>query len=475
MLATAVTVTEILVVCLLASWIALEKRPPVSTLAWIALVVALPIAGPLVYYFVGHRRVKRNRFKRVRARLGLRAAREKLREAAGRSGRTPLDRRAIQLMKLATEVSDSPPSNASSMRLLCDGDETFAAIEEAIRGARHHVHLEYYIFEPDTVGTRLRDLLIERARAGVEVRLLCDGVGSHHLHRRFLAPLRAAGARFAWFGPVTLARVRTRLFNFRTHRKIVVVDGVVGFTGGVNITDEESAAARGPRAWRDTHVRIEGAAVRWLQLVFLEDWGYASGHAPTDAAYFPEVPDDGTHPVQILASGPDEPWNAIHKLYFAAIASARDRVLCATPYFVPDEAMLTALTTAALRGVDVRILVPRRSDSRTVTAAGRSYFADVIAAGVRVFEYTPGMMHAKTLVVDDAFAAVGTANMDNRSFRLNYEVTSVSYDAEGAAALAAMFARDLTHCREVDRGALGNEKLASRLAQAGARLFAPLL
>ncbi len=141
-----------------------------------------------------------------------------------------------------------------------------------------------------------------------------------------------------------MARVRTRLFNFRTHRKIVVVDGLVGFTGGVNVTDDESAEARGARAWRDTHVRIEGAAVRWLQLVFLEDWGYASGQAPTDAAYFPEVPDDGIHPVQILSSGPDEPWNAIHKLYFAAITSARHRVLCATPYFVPDEAMLSALS-----------------------------------------------------------------------------------------------------------------------------------
>ncbi len=475
MYTTALTVTQILVVVLLASWIALQKRPPVATLAWIAVVITLPVVGAALYYLIGHRRVTRNRFKRLRARLGLRAAREKLRDAAGRSGRPALDRRAIQLMTLATAVSDSPPSNASSFDLLLGGDETFAALEAAVRAARHHVHLEYYIFEPDQAGTRLRDALVERARAGVLVRLLCDGVGSHHLNRRFLAPLLEAGARFAWFAPTTLARLRPRLFNFRTHRKIVVVDGTVGFTGGVNITDDESVARNGLRAYRDTHVRLEGAAVRWLQLVFLEDWSYATGQAPTDPPYFPELPDDGAHPVQILASGPDEPWQAIQKLYFSAIASARDRVLVTTPYFVPDEAMLTALLTAALRGVEVRVLVPRRSDSRTATAAGRSFFDELIAGGVRIFEYPGTMIHAKTLVVDDAFAAVGTANMDTRSFRLNYEVVAVSYDASDAEKLAQAFAADLEKAHAVSRGELANDNLRRRLVQAGARLFAPLL
>jgi cardiolipin synthase len=475
MVATALTVVEIGVVVWLCASIALQKRHPVATLAWIALVVGLPVVGAVLYYFVGHRRVKRSRFKRLRARLGLRVARDRLRETAVRSGRGPHDARALQLMRLATEVSDAPPSNARSVRFLLGGDETLAAILEAVRGARHHVHLEYYIFEPDRAGTALRDALVERARAGVEVRVLCDGVGSLHLGRRFLAPLRRAGARFAWFGPVTLARLRPHLVNFRTHRKIVVVDGLTGFTGGINITDDESVAARGPRAWRDTHLALEGAAVRWLQLVFLEDWSYATGQAFTDAAYFPDTPDDGAYPVQILASGPDEPWHAIHKLYFAAIASARSRVLVSTPYLVPDEAMLTALSTAALRGVDVRVLVPRRSDSRTLTAANRSFFGDLLAAGVRVYEYTPSMMHGKTLVVDDAFAAVGTANMDSRSFRLNYEVIAVRYDAAGADALADQFARDLRHAHEVDQGALANDRLFHRLAQAGARLLSPLL
>lgn len=474
MLTTALTVAEVLLVVFLVAWIALERRSPLATLAWIMVVVALPVGGPILYYLIGHRRVKRNRFKRLRARLSLDKDRDKLRARPDASSRVPPHGRTRQLMTLATTVGGAPPVTATSMKLLIDGDETFAAIEEAIRAARHHVHLEYYIFEPDQTGTRLRDLLIERAKAGVEVRLLCDGVGSHHLGKRFLKPLFEAGVRFAWFGAVRLARLRPRLVNFRTHRKIVVVDGRVGFTGGINITDDEMPSVRGPRAWRDTHLRFEGAAVRWLQLVFLEDWSYAAGSAPTGAEFFPDAP-EGPHAMQILASGPDEPWHAIQKLYFSAIAGAQERVLVATPYFVPDEAMLTALITAALRGVDVRVLVPRRSDSRTVSAATRSFFLDLVRAGVRVFEYTPGMMHGKTLVVDDVFAAVGTANMDSRSFRLNYEVAAAAYDSELVEVLAASFTRDLGRAREVDRGALGNERLRSRIAQAGARLLAPLL
>lgn len=475
MLATAFTIVEIAIIAALVPWIALEKRAPVATLAWILLVIALPIAGPVVYYLIGHRRVKRTRFKRLRARLGLRAARDRLHKEPSSSARDPADLRARQLMTLATEVCESPPSTATSLRFLFDGDETFAALTEAIRAARHHVHLEYYIFEPDHTGTALRDLLIERARAGIEVRLLVDGVGSHRLRRGFLAPLRAAGARVAFFGPVRLPRLRPRHVNFRTHRKIVVIDGVVGFTGGINVTDDERPSQRGHRAYRDTHLRFEGDAVRWLQLVFMEDWSYATGSAPTDHAYFPEACGDGPHAVQILSSGPDEPWQAIQKLYFSAITSAQQRVLVTTPYFVPDEPMLTALVTAALRGVDVRVLVPRRSDSRTVTAAARSFFGELVDAGVRVYEYTPSMLHAKTLVVDDAFAVVGTANMDARSFRLNYEVVAALHGPDGPKALEEAFERDLAKARLVTRGELANDPLRRRVVEAAARLLAPLL
>jgi cardiolipin synthase len=215
--------------------------------------------------------------------------------------------------------------------------------------------------------------------------------------------------------------------------------------------------------------------VRWLQLVFLEDWHYATGHAPTAAEYFPEVDETADRVVQILASGPDHDLEAIKKLYFAAIASAQERVLVTTPYFVPDEAMLEAIATAALRGVDVRVLVPLRSDSRLVSAAGRSYYDELVAAGVRIYEYTPSMIHSKTLVVDRVFAAVGTANMDNRSFRLNFEVAAIAYDERLATELAAAFDRDVEHARLVRRDRSAHASLPRRLGEAGARLLSPLL
>ena len=298
--------------------------------------------------------------------------------------------------------------------------------------AQRHVHLEYYTWEPDRIGTRFRDLLCDKASSGVEVRLLVDAIGSAWLGRRFVRPLQEAGAQFARFNPISLARLRPDLINFRTHRKIVVCDGRVGFTGGINICDEHAATVTGARAWRDTHLRLEGPPVGDLQLAFLEDWHFATGRAPCTRDYFPARDSRATGPwVQILASGPDEDSYAIEKFCFAAIAGAQRRVLVTTPYFVPNEPLLLALTTAALRGVNVQILVPQRSDSRLVTAAARSYFEELVRVGVRVHEYASSMLHAKTLVVDD-LALVGTANMDNRSFRLNFEVAAALFD-EGTA------------------------------------------
>jgi cardiolipin synthase len=326
----------------------------------------------------------------------------------------------------------------------------------------------------------------------VRVRVLVDGVGSSALGRSFLRPMREAGVMFARFNPVTFARIRSRV-DFRNHRKIVVCDGTVGFTGGVNISDDYLPAVEGPRPalerlreaqkekkghagpWRDTHVRVTGDAVRWLQLTFLDDWYYATGYAARDKEYFPAQARAGEHLVQIVASGPDRDVEPIQKMYFAAIATARERVLVTTPYFVPDDAILTALTTSAMRGVDVRVLVPRRSDSLVVTAAARSYYDTLLAAGVRIYEYQPTMIHAKTVVVDDFFAAVGTANMDNRSFRLNFEVTAILYGEAHAATLATQFEEDLGASKEVTLASRQHVRLRWRVAEAGARIFSPLL
>lgn len=487
-LVTILTIAELVYVVGLGTWILFEKRSPVATLAWILALVALPYVGFVVFFFLGPRRLRRKRLRHRRARGRVHAGAD----LGSRSRPGEQDPRVDQLVRLATRTGEPPADLCERVEILQDAERTFASIEDAIAAAKHHVHVAYYIVDPGRSGTRLRDALVERAKAGVDVRFLVDDVGSSRLGRRWLRPLREAGVRFAKFNEVTFSRIRSR-FDFRNHRKIVVVDGTVGFTGGINYAEEYLAEVERPAGpverrhrrrrarhghlgpWRDTHLRIEGDAVRWLQLTFLEDWHYATGTIPREPEYFPPPTGRGSHHVQIVASGPDRDFEPIQKIYFAAMALAAQRVYVTTPYFVPDDAILTALTTAALRGVDVRVLVPRRSDSLVVTAAARSYYDGLLAAGVRVYEYQPTMIHAKTLVVDDFFSAVGTANMDNRSFRLNFEVTAVLYGTTHAQALASQFKEDLRDAREVKVQSRRNLPIRWRVAEAGARVLSPLL
>ncbi len=493
MLVTILTVAEIVYVVVLATWILFEKRPPVSTIAWILSLVALPYVGFLIFFLLGPRRL-------VRKRLKLRRARGKTREdrlghagALASSVARPQDARVLQLDRLAVGSGEAPADLCEDVEIFHEAATTYDAIEEAIRGAKHHIHVAYYIFDSGRAGSRLADALMARARDGLTVRVLLDHVGSSAMKRSMIDAMRSSGIKFAWFNPVRFSRIRSRI-DFRNHRKIVVCDGSIGFTGGINVCDDyvpEIAPAAAPSSevpsarkrirrghpapWRDTHVRLRGDAVRWLQLTFLDDWQYATEYVPREPEYFPPATGAGRHHVQIVASGPDRDGEPIQRLYFAAIALAQTRVLVTTPYFVPDDAILAALTTAALRGVDVRILVPRRSDSLIVTAAARSYYDGVLSAGARVYEYQPTMVHAKTLVVDDFFSSVGTANMDNRSFRLNFEVTAVLYGREHADELAEQFRRDCQDAKEIKKRTRENIPLRWRAAEAGARLLSPLL
>ncbi|KTT15696.1 cardiolipin synthase [Pseudacidovorax intermedius] len=460
-------------IAVLSVWIVMQKRAPVSTLGWILSLALLPYAGFFIYYFLGPQRLAKQRLKRLRSRVIAQAPADMalLREAA--EDAPPALR---QLATLAMSACGMPVSSARSVQLLSGGAAAFDAIFEAVRGARDHVHLEYYIFEPDRIGTALRDLLAERTRAGVQVRLLIDALGAKRVGRRFLAPLREAGAQVAFFHDTRIGRRLRPVTNYRSHRKIVVVDGDVGFTGGVNITDEEDRRTR-PNAYHDVHLRIEGSAVRWLQTTFLEDWVYATGEplhgiGSLLARLMPPVA-AGPVAVQIVSSGPDTPLEAIHRMHVEAIHAATERAWLTTPYFVPSEPALMALTNAALRGVDVRVLVPRRSDSLVVSAAARSYYDELLAAGVKVWEYKARMLHSKTLVVDDHCAMIGTANFDNRSFLLNFEVMAVVYGPALAGPLAAQFETDL-HSASAVR-AHRQRRFWPRLGEAVARLFSPLL
>ena len=455
-----------------AVYLVLQRRSPQATLAWLLLLTFLPGLGLLLYYLIGLRVTQRRR-RRQRA-LATVAARGE--HEPGVPTSEDLGPEAAQLSRLVAKmVGPAGALRRGRARLLLGGAEKYGALAEAIRSAKHHVHLEYYIWEPDTVGTRVRDLLIEAARGGAQVRVLVDGFGAINCKERFWAPLRQAGAKVARFSPAFFRRWTPRMANFRTHRKIVVVDGRVAFTGGMNITDVHDASVRGEEAWRDTHLEVRGVACHGLQMVFLEDWYYATGEAPRGHVYFPLDEQPGGIPIQVVSSGPDEQFEATHRLFFTAISLARRRVLLTTAYFVPDEPLLQALMSAALRGVDVRVLVPERGDVPLVAAAAKSYYQELVQAGVKVLEYRRPVLHAKTLVIDDSLAFVGSSNFDNRSFRLNFEVGCAIYEPGFCAELAAAFARDQERAREVDARLLQGVPMRRRLLQATARLMAPLL
>ncbi|TYT27573.1 cardiolipin synthase [Luteimonas viscosa] len=448
---------------LLGGWIVLQKREPVATLSWLLGLALLPYIGLLVYHVFGPQRIRRQRLRRARVRGDLppQAFAE--------------DDEVAELARMARATSELPMTTASDVRLLVDGAAKYAALLADIRSARAHVHLEYYIWDPDRSGGALRDALVERARAGVRVRLLLDALGSARA-QRFFGELVAAGGELAWFHPTRFGRVWQRPWtNLRTHRKIVVIDGRIGYTGGMNVSDDQDETL-GDSAYRDLHLRLEGNVVRELQQVFAEDWAYATGQRDfigEVARQTPAMP-RGAVRAQVITSGPDSSWEAIHRAHVGAIHAAKHRVWLTTPYFVPGEAAMMSLTSAALAGLDVRLLVPRMSDSRLVTLAARSYFGPLLVAGVKVYEYGPRMLHTKSLLVDDTLALIGSANFDHRSFRLNFEVSVLFDDAGIAGALARLVEGELAHAPRVRQGR-HRGLLTARLPEALARLMSPLL
>jgi cardiolipin synthase len=424
----------------------LSRRSPTATLAWIFAFVALPVVSGLYYMVFGPRRLRRKLRRYGVARSLAGQVSNHLRNTCAQK-RPALSADASALAAVGRRLGQGDPTFAAAVRLFDNGDDKLESLAAAIGEARHHVHMEYYIWEPDAVGTRFRDLLVHAARRGVEVRVLYDAVGSPAVKRSFWKPLVDAGGEVLRFNPVTLTLASLHFANFRTHRKIAVLDGQVGFLGGMNIHDLESEKRSGADAWRDEHARIDGEPVRKIQRLFLENWTYAGGSfgmTPKSVPlYFPPArPCEPGTPVQILASGPDDDSAPLLAFFLAALASARRRVWIETPYLIPDETLESAMRIANLRGVDVQVIVPELGDSRLVTAASNTYCQALAKAGIVIFEYGPPMLHAKTIVVDDTVAMVGTANLDNRSFRLNFEIAAAFYDAKVVAELSARFERD---------------------------------
>ena len=436
-------------------------RTPQGAIAWALGLALLPWLTLLPYLYLGRRRFRGyvDRHRRHRQHLDL--ARPRDREAVA----PECQRYASLAAMLGTAFHPG-----QQLQLLVDGEATFAAILDAIARAEHYVLVQFFIFHDDGIGRRMQQALLERAAAGVRVCVLYDGIGSHALPRRYVQTLRDGGVAIHPFA--TQRRHNRFQLNFRNHRKIVVVDGEHGFVGGLNVGDEYLGLKPPLAPWRDTHLGLRGPAVADLQRSFAEDWHWVTGALPPMR---PAPAGAGHAHTLVAATGPADRQESCSLFFVAAIHAARRRLWLTTPYFVPDHAVLAALQLAVFRGVDVRVLIPSRPDHRTVFLASTLHAYDALRAGIRVFRYRPGFVHQKVMLVDDDTTAVGSMNLDSRSFRLNFEIAALNVDRAFAAEVETMLREDFAQADAMTRADYEQAPWSRRLAMHLARLCSPVL
>jgi cardiolipin synthase len=446
------------------------------TLAWIFFILLLPGVGTLAYFALARPSVRRTTRRMRRASEAVRRVSLSEDLAGPLAIENPAAFRLERpLLMLTQELTGLPPTVGNKVELLAEDTQAFERLEASLKSADKFIWAEYYLIRNDRTGHRFLNLLAMKAREGVSVRLLYDAIGSLGLDGKRLAAIRQAGGRAEAFLPLNPLRRRWAV-NLRNHRKLVIVDGQVGFTGGMNVGDEYSGRARRRGLWhyRDYHFALRGPAVGQLGQTFVENWAFATDEmmqAPP-----PPAPIEGaTSVVAIIPSGPDQRPNASSMTFFAGIAAARERIYLSTPYFIPDDSTLRALMAAAMRGLDVRILLPAKNDVRLVEFAARSYYADLVESGVRIFEYLTQSLHSKSIVVDSVWGIVGSANVDIRSFRLNFELSALVVDPEFARVLEQRFERDLANSREITEEMLDNDSFLGRLRDRTVKLLSPLL
>ncbi|MDP4162951.1 MAG: cardiolipin synthase [Bacillota bacterium] len=454
----------------------LENRHPTQTLTWLVVLGSFPLVGFFFYLLFG-RSYRKERMYRKKYFLDKQAFLTVEGEAQSRNKDKieQMGEHQLRLFSLAQKLGNSPISFDTSTKTLPNGNKTFKHIIEELKKAKHHIHLEYYIVRHDQIGNDIKKILIQKAAEGVKIRFLYDAVGSWKLSRHFVNELKNAGIETAAFGPVKLPFLNNK-FNFRNHRKIIVIDGTTGFVGGLNIGDEYLGRDKSIGFWRDTHLMMKGEAVRTLQLIFLQDWYYTTNHSFLTAEYLSPQLDGKNHGgVQLIAGGPDNELSVIKNIFFSMISSARESVWIASPYFIPDEDIFSAIKIAALSGIDVRLLVPNRPDKRIVFHASRSYFPELLEAGVKIYEYEKGFMHSKIVIVDHELASIGTSNMDMRSFHLNFEVNAFLYRTKSTQKLVVEYLNDLDYAKELEVESFKKRHLGYRLLESTSRLLSPLL
>ena len=449
--------------------IVMDNRNPVKTLAWILVLIFLPVVGLVFYFFFGRsQRHERIIGKKVYGHLMKKPIAEYMAQPAAR---LPEDYKRI--IDLFHHVNQSLPFEGNSIETFTSGDSFIQALLRELQQARQHIHIESYIFEDDAIGRMVRDVLIEKSRSGVEVRVIYDDVGCWHVPNRFFERMREAGIEVRSFLKVRFPHFTNKV-NYRNHRKIIVIDGRAGFVGGMNLA-ERYVRGFSWGIWRDTHLMLKGKAVHGLQTAFLLDWYFVDRTLISAAKYFPKLDNPGTSLVQIVTSEPVGPWREIMQGLVKAVSEARKYFYIQTPYFLPTESMLVAMQTAALSGVDVRLMLPRRADSRLTHLASCSYLADVLRAGVKVYLYQKGFLHSKLMVSDDLLSTVGSTNMDFRSFEHNFEVNAFIYDTETALQMREIFLQDQRDCLPVSLKNWEKRSRSRKVAESTVRLLSPLL
>lgn len=450
--------------------IVLDNRSPVKTIAWLLVLTFLPVLGLILYFFVGRTHRKE---KIISRRSYDRLMKLPMAEYLQQQGNDDVPDAYKRIISLFKNTSRALPFGGNALQVFSSGAEWLDALLAELERATNHIHLQSYIFADDPVGRQVRDVLVRKARQGVKVRVIYDDVGCWHVPGPFFESMREVGIEVHGF-----LKVRFPLFankvNYRNHRKVVVIDGKVGFVGGMNIAWRYVHGLPWG-CWRDTHMLMCGRAVHGLQTAFVLDWYFTDHTLLSDSSLFPEIPDEGGALVQVVTSTPVGPGGEIAQGLVKAIHSARHYFYLQTPYFIPTEPLLNALKVSALAGVDVRLMIPERSDTHFTQQAAHSYLAELLDAGVRVYRYKAGFLHSKMLVSDDELSTIGSTNLDFRSLEHNFEINAFVYDSKVAQHCKSLFLSDQRQCEQLFLKNWQKRSWHRKVIESAARLLSPLM
>lgn len=475
-----VTTSLILNIFLAVALIFLERRDATSTWAWLMVLFFIPIFGFIIYLLLGRKLRKRHLFRwESKAKIGIDQLIDYQMTAIEENTleyRLADTEKHKDMIYLHLRNNHAVLTQDNDLKIFNDGHAKFESLIKDLEMAKEHIHIQYYIFKLDNLGNRILDVLIQKAKQGVQVRVLFDDMGSRGIYKRHFHELIKHGGQVEAFFPSVLPLINPRL-NYRNHRKIVVVDGRIGYIGGFNVGDEYLGLKRKFGYWRDTHLRIEGSAVHPIQTRFILDWNQASGNIDIEYSdkYFPIIPRKGNVSMQIVSSGPDAEWEQIKDGYLKMIFTAKKYIYIQTPYFIPDISFLDALRIACLSGVDVRIMIPNKPDHIFVYWATYANVGSLLKAGAKIYIYENGFLHTKQIVIDDEVSTVGTANIDVRSFKLNFEVNAFIYNVDTSHKLAELFEQDMLLSTELTREMYENRSTVIKLKESIANLISPIL